>query len=147
MSDDEGREGEYFRPDTRTVSTSPDPTLEVEDERVCPMCNAVFPRVIPQESFESHVVSHFEVENGFEVISWSLGGGGGETCVSQRISDGGAFLLMCIVFQTVILNIPGETVIFSLTHWQAVLEVLWFSRVLHDSSDSVMRIIHFWEQD
>lgn len=69
MSDDEGREGEYFRPDTRTVSTSPDPTLEVEDERVCPMCNAVFPRVIPQESFESHVVSHFEVENGFEVIS------------------------------------------------------------------------------
>ncbi|XP_045136491.1 uncharacterized protein LOC123519334 isoform X3 [Portunus trituberculatus] len=69
MSDDEGREAEYFRPDTRTVSTSPDPTLEVEDERVCPMCNAVFPRVIPQESFESHVVSHFEVENGFEVIS------------------------------------------------------------------------------
>lgn len=71
MSDDEGREGDYMRPDTRTVSTSPDPTLEEEDERVCPMCNAVFPRVIPQESFESHVVSHFEVENGFEVIAWS----------------------------------------------------------------------------
>lgn len=69
MSDDEGREGDYTRPDTRTVSTSPDPTLEEEDERVCPMCNAVFPRVIPQESFESHVVSHFEVENGFEVIA------------------------------------------------------------------------------
>lgn len=69
MSDDEGREGDFLRPDTRTVSTSPDPTLEEEDERVCPMCNAVFPRVIPQESFESHVVSHFEVENGFEVIA------------------------------------------------------------------------------
>lgn len=69
VSDDEGRENDLLQPDTRTVSTSPDPALEDEEERICPMCNAVFPRVIPQESFESHVVSHFEVENGFEVIA------------------------------------------------------------------------------
>ncbi|XP_027226206.1 putative leucine-rich repeat-containing protein DDB_G0290503 isoform X1 [Penaeus vannamei] len=69
VSDDEGRENDALQPDTRTVSTSPDPALEDEEERICPMCNAVFPRVIPQESFESHVVSHFEVENGFEVIA------------------------------------------------------------------------------
>ncbi|KAK4288223.1 hypothetical protein Pmani_038738 [Petrolisthes manimaculis] len=87
MSDDEGREGgsggssDMTRPDTRTVSTSPDPSLggvvgrgggvagQEEEDRICPMCNAVFPMIVPQESFESHVVSHFEVENGFEVIS------------------------------------------------------------------------------
>ncbi|KAK8744255.1 hypothetical protein OTU49_000701 [Cherax quadricarinatus] len=69
MSDDEGRENDLTRPYTRTVSTSPDPVLEDEEERICPMCNAVFPQVIPQESFESHVVSHFEIENGFEVIA------------------------------------------------------------------------------
>ncbi|KAK3889155.1 hypothetical protein Pcinc_006731 [Petrolisthes cinctipes] len=86
MSDDEGggREGgsggsgDLIRPDTRTVSTSPDPSLggvgrgvagQEEEDRICPMCNAVFPMIVPQESFESHVVSHFEVENGFEVIS------------------------------------------------------------------------------
>lgn len=86
MSDDEGggREGgsggngDLLRPDTRTVSTSPDPSLggvgrgvagQEEEDRICPMCNAVFPMIVPQESFESHVVSHFEVENGFEVIS------------------------------------------------------------------------------
>ncbi|KAK7065442.1 hypothetical protein SK128_023165 [Halocaridina rubra] len=67
VSDDEGRD-DLGRPDVRTVSTSPVPGLDEED-RICPMCNACFPRVIPQESFESHVVSHFEVENGFEVIA------------------------------------------------------------------------------
>ncbi|XP_045615329.1 paramyosin [Procambarus clarkii] len=69
VSDDEGRENDVTRPYTRTVSTSPDPALEDEEDRICPMCNAVFPHIIPQESFESHVVSHFEVENGFEVIA------------------------------------------------------------------------------
>ncbi|KAG7169477.1 uncharacterized protein LOC121865744 isoform X2 [Homarus americanus] len=69
MSDDEGRENDSSRPYTRTVSTSPVPALQGEVDRICPMCNAVFPHVIPQESFESHVVSHFEVENGFEVIT------------------------------------------------------------------------------
>lgn len=66
VSDDDASD---LRPEMRTVSTSPDPTLILEDERICPMCNAVFPQVVPQESFESHVVSHFEVENGFEVVS------------------------------------------------------------------------------
>lgn len=69
VSDDEGRDHDSARPDTRTVSTSPDPTLEDEEDRICPMCNAVFPRIFPQDAFESHVVSHFEVENGFEVIA------------------------------------------------------------------------------
>ncbi|XP_068217471.1 uncharacterized protein spn-F isoform X3 [Palaemon carinicauda] len=69
VSDDEGRDNDTSRPDVRTVSTSPVPGLDVEEDRICPMCNACFPRVIPQESFESHVVSHFEVENGFEVIA------------------------------------------------------------------------------
>lgn len=68
VSDDEGRD-DVGRPDMRNVSTSPVPGLEDEEDRICPMCNACFPRVIPQESFESHVVSHFEVENGFEVIA------------------------------------------------------------------------------
>ncbi|XP_066987141.1 uncharacterized protein [Macrobrachium rosenbergii] len=69
VSDDEGRDNDSSRPDVRTVSTSPVPGLDDDEDRICPMCNACFPRAVPQESFESHVVSHFEVENGFEVIA------------------------------------------------------------------------------
>ena len=59
----------------KNVSTSPDPTFsssnyKSEEDRTCPMCHAVFPPVVPQENFESHVVSHFEIENGFEVLAW-----------------------------------------------------------------------------
>ncbi|KAB7497876.1 hypothetical protein Anas_12181 [Armadillidium nasatum] len=82
VSDDEAPEERPHRPETRTVSTSPDLTLPFdmdeqgrtrdlssEEDRTCPMCNAVFPLILPQERFESHVVSHFEVENGYEVVS------------------------------------------------------------------------------
>lgn len=31
-----------------------------EEERVCPICEAVFPRVFSQKEFESHVVAHLE---------------------------------------------------------------------------------------
>ncbi|XP_076054604.1 uncharacterized protein LOC143033262 isoform X2 [Oratosquilla oratoria] len=77
MSDDEEEEDLTTTlpgPTMRNAATSPDPSLvqrgdeDDEDNRICPMCNALFPKVVPQESFESHVVSHFEVENGFEVI-------------------------------------------------------------------------------
>ncbi|XP_067132653.1 putative leucine-rich repeat-containing protein DDB_G0290503 [Centruroides vittatus] len=44
-----------------------------DDDRICPMCQAVFPKTVSQQDFEMHVVSHFEIENNsildnFEVI-------------------------------------------------------------------------------
>lgn len=38
-----------------------------DEDRVCPMCQVHFPKCIDQKEFETHVVSHFDVEE-FELI-------------------------------------------------------------------------------
>ena len=41
-----------------------------EEERKCPMCYSIFPiNLISIDTFEQHVINHFEQEDGYEVLS------------------------------------------------------------------------------
>lgn len=56
-----------------TKSTNHERNISIDEDRICPMCQAFFPKTVSQDDFETHVVSHFEVENtsileNFEVI-------------------------------------------------------------------------------
>ncbi|XP_046334213.2 tax1-binding protein 1 homolog [Haliotis rufescens] len=51
-------------------SSAPETLRPGQIERICPMCNDLFPETVPQEEFEKHVQTHFEQEitDRFEIL-------------------------------------------------------------------------------
>ncbi|XP_046570381.1 tax1-binding protein 1 homolog [Haliotis rubra] len=51
-------------------SSAPETLRPGQIERICPMCNALYPETVPQEEFERHVQTHFEQEitDRFEIL-------------------------------------------------------------------------------